>query len=409
MRLVYVPIVMALELMLIALPTSDAKASELDALIERSLVPLALENGVLEGPGADWLEDRTRDVRYVLVGEAHGNAGIAHFSGALAHLLGAQGPYFTAIETDPVIAADLERLLRDPDPGALAAYLQIEGHAFAVPFYNWLEEADFLRIALRYGPAGGSVLWGLDQAFMGAVHPWAKRIEESARTPAARAEAARIAALAKDDVMSLLAKAPPEEFEALRDALNGPGDEHARELAEQLALSMRIYSPFVLGKGSVYAANYERESLMKHHLLGHLRAAQARNEVDPRVLFKFGANHLTRGLSPTNVPSLANFVFELAIVEGTQAFSMLVLCGPGSFQADFMGNATPADAWFAERFDFLAPHLTRPGLTLFDLRPWKDEAQTWRSIHAEAARSLWAFDALVIVSDAAAASLVVPR
>jgi hypothetical protein len=278
-----------------------------------------------------------------------------------------------------------------------------------VPFYNWLEEADFLRIALRYGPAGGPVLWGLDQAFMGAVYPWAKRIEESAHTPAARAEAARIAALAKDDVMGLLAKVPPEDFEALRDALNGPGDDHARELAEQLALSMRIYSPFVLGIGSVYAANYERESLMKRHLLGYLRAAQKRNGEHPRVLFKFGANHLTRGLSPTNVPSLANFVFELAVVEGAQAFSVLLICGPGSYQADFMGNATSADAWFAERFGFLAPRLTRPGLTLIDLRPWKDAAQAWNSIHAEAAPSLWAFDALVIVSDAGAASLVVPR
>lgn len=392
-----------------AAAAAAATETKLDTLIRTTSYRLEVEDGGLSGPGAAWLAERARRSRYVMLGEDHGNAGIARFAEGLAHLLGPEGYRYTAVEVDPLIAVELDGLARGDDLTGLRAYLQRDGHALAVPFYSWAEEAEFLRAAVRNGPADGQAVWGLDQAFIGAAYVWLAKIESLAHTPAARAEASRLAAAAKADIMSFLGTVDVAEIERLRDSLADPAEAEARRLAGLLAVSARIYGPFVRGGGSVYAANLERETLMKRHFMEFLREAERRDGAAPKVLLKFGANHLTRGLSATHVPSLGNFLYETAELSGDGAFSVLAVCGPGSAVADFMGNVTAADEAFAKSHGFLAPHTSEPGFTLIDLGPWKDRPRLWKDVPPSTADAIWAFDALLIVSGQGPATLVVPR
>lgn len=399
-------------LLLALVPAAAAAAgteTKLDTLIRTTSYRVEVENGTLAGPGAEWLAGRARDSRYVMLGEDHGNAGIARFAAGLAHLLGPLDYRYTAVEVDPLIAAELDARSRGEDLAALREYLERDGHGLAVPFYSWVEEAEFLRAAVRNGPPGAQALWGLDQAFIGAAYVWLERIESLARTPAARAEASRLAAAAKADIMSFLGTVDVAELERLRESLADPAEADARRLAGLLATSARIYGPFVRGGGSVYAANFERETLMKRLFVENARVAEAGDGRPPKVLLKFGANHVTRGLSSTHVPSLGNFLYETAALSGDEALSVLAVCGPGSAVADFMGNVTHADEPFAKSHGFLASHVSEPGFTLIDLGPWKDRPRLWRDLPPSTADAIWAFDALLIVSGQGPATFVVPR
>jgi len=402
---------LCLVVFLLALPSAAAAATaptKLDTLIQTTTLRLDVGDEALSGPGAEWLAAHARESRFVLLGEEHGSAGIARFARGLARLVGREGYRYTAVETDPLIAAEIEIALRKGGPDALKAWIQEDGHALAVPFYSWKEEAEFLDAALENHPTGPSA-WGLDQAFIGAAYVWLEQIQSFARTPKAKAEAARLAGAAKADVMKFLGTVEIAELEALRDALVAPEEAEGRRLASLLVQSRRIYGPFVQGGGSVYAANLERETMMKTLLVDDMRAAESRDGAPPKALFKFGANHMTRGLSSTHVPSLASFVTETAVARGERAFSVLVVCGPGSSVSDFMGKTYPTDDDFAEHYGFLAGHVANPGATLIDLGPWKDRPRTWKELPPGTADLIWAYDALVVVSGAEPATFLAPK
>ncbi len=382
-------------------------ATPLDTLIERSMHSMQVADSGLAGAGSDWIRTRARYSRFVLLGEDHGIAGMARFSTALAKTIGRVGYRYTAIETDPFIAAELERLLRSGDPDALKHYLEQDGYRFAIPIYAWAEEADFLRAALANGPADRPVLWGLDQAFIGAAYAWLEEIERLATGADAKSDAALLARDAKADSLSFLGTVDQSRLLQLESDLRAAGDVRAGKLAAALIESARIYRPFVAGGGSIYKANLARETLMKQTFLERYRDAERHDGAPPKVLFKFGAYHMTNGLSPTHVPSLASFAYEQALADDAGAVSILMVCGPGGASADLMGNVTSCDDVFARDYGFLTRYLSSTGATLIDLRPLKDRPGAWKDLNEQVKEQIWAYDAIVVISGGGASHMIV--
>jgi hypothetical protein len=187
-------------------------------------------------------------------------------------------------------------------------------------------------------------------------------------------------------------------LQKLRSLLGDEKDRVPAQLVDDMILSARIYGPFVTGKGlSVYAANLERENLMKRLFLARLREAEARDGKTPKVLFKFGANHMMRGLSTTHVPSLGNFVSDYALANGRQTFSVLLLCGPGTKAGDFQGGEGDCEFSVAGSFPDLVAHVDAKTPTLFDLRVWKDKPRRWAHLSPEVREMIWAYDAVLFV------------
>ena len=390
---------LAVVLTTLAGPAGAASPTALDTLIERTSRSIQVADSGLAGPGADWIRTRARLGQFVLLGEDHGIAGMAHFSAALAKTAGRVGYRYTAIEVDPLIGTELERLLRSSDPAALEHYLKQDGYRLAVPIYSMREEADFLRAALRNGPKDHATLWGLDQAFIGAAYAYLVKIESLTDDPAAKADAAELARDARADSLSFLGNVDQGRLLSLQSKLQGPKDAEARKLVEALVVSSRIYRPFVVrGSGSIYSANLEREKLMKRTFIEQYRAAQKRDGAPPKVLFKFGAYHMTNGLSGTHVPSLASFAYEKALGEGSSALSILMICGPGGASAGLLGNVASCDEDFAKYYGFLAPHVAESGATLIDLRPWRDTPRAWKDLSEDVKAYIWAYDAIVVIS-----------
>jgi len=378
-------------------PTREELLQKFRETVEASRFPLDMKNGRLSGPGADFLKARAAESQFVLIGEEHGVATIAQTVQAYFADLNIAGFHHFAIEADPWMTAKVEALLRSGGTKALASFLNTGDRKLTVPFYNWSQEAALAAAVVHANSGDTQTLWGLDQVFIGAAGFLLDDIAQQAAGAEARAQAANLAAQGKGN-LDFLGSVDIRELEKLRDLLNDPKDGAYKALMDDMILSARIYQPFVSGEGlSVYAANLERENLMKRTFLARYRAVEARDGKAPRVFFKFGSNHMMRGLSSTHVPSLGNFVADFAQTEGVGAFNMVLLCGPGTKAGDFMGNEATCEFEFEKAFPDLMPYVDAKKPTLFDLRLWKDKPKRWAHLSPELREMIWAYDAMLFV------------
>lgn len=384
---------------------ADTAASDLTqtfaATITASRLVLTITDGHAGGSAAAYLNEKAGKSQFFLIGEEHGAASIADTVRALVPMLSAAGYRSFAVETDPYTARLVEDLLREGGSDALADYLHHDGKSISIPFFNWPAEAllaeTFLAATPR-DPQGN--LWGLDQVFIGAYGPLLERIANQSPDPVGRALASGLAAQAKGN-LEFLGQLDTAQLERLRLRIEPAGNADLVSLTDDLILSRRIYAPFIGQPGwSVYRANREREDLMKRNFLARYEAAGG-----AKVLFKFGSNHMARGLSATHVPSLGNFVADLALAEGKEAFNLLILCGPGTEAIDFTGKAATCELDVAEKIPEVATALDATHPTLFDLARWKDQPQQWGHLSPDVRALLWAYDALLIVPNGRPAAL----
>lgn len=374
-------------------PTPEEQRKLFQETLAQSRLAVEMKDGRLSGPGAQFLLQKGRDAQYVLVGEEHGVATIAETIGAVFSQLNGIGYRHLAIEVDPWMASKMEGILRGGGTNALAAFLAGEGHQVSLPFYGWSAETALADAVVKANRDATPALWGLEQVFIGAAFVLFEDIATGAKSAEARTLATALAKESKGN-MEFLAKVDLARLQALRTAL---GSDPLARLVDDMILSARIYQPFTGGQGlSGFAANLERENLMKRLFLARLKEAEARGR-SPKVMFKFGANHTMRGLSTTHIPSLGNFVADYALARGQETFHLLVLCGPGSKASDFLGNEASCGFSIEESFPDLAGHIDATKPTLFDLKPWKDKSRRWAHLPADVKELVWAYDAVLFV------------
>jgi hypothetical protein len=393
----------AVAALLCAVPAAANDADDLSRLLRDNSWRVESTATGLSGPGAARIVDWSKDAQFFLLGENHGSAGIARFATGIAKALGPVGFRHTVVEADPLVTDRMVALLKRGGMPAFANWLATDQRERAVPFFMWREEADFAVAALANGP-----VWGVDQSFLAAAHVHLDAIAAQTRNRTAVAMAQTMAAEARADVIGWLAKVDRARIVALRDAIPAR-DAAARRIADLLVQSAAIYSPFSGGQGSWHRANLKRETLMKRSFLGYYDTVVRRGGPPPRVLFKFGAWHLQRGLSETNVPSLGNFLAEVALARYDRpVFNLRVMCGPGAEQVMFDGRVASCADEFAPIAPAFGAALSVEGETLFDLRPLRDKPRLWRDWPAEAKRLVWTYDAVVVIRGGGAATFIAP-
>ncbi len=114
-----------------------------------------------------------------------------------------------------------------------------------------------------------------------------------------------------------------------------------------------------------FEASTLREAFMKGFFITHYRAA-SRDNASPKFLVVFGQSHSGRGIDARGVSTLGNFVSELAIAEGAQAFHVLLFAAGGKYSLHGVHEIDQRQDDPA--FAFLAS-LARHPATVFDLRP----------------------------------------
>jgi hypothetical protein len=286
----------------------------------------------IQGKAREWLINKGKAARFVMIGEVHGVADIPVFADAVYDITDRTA---LAIETDVWTANKLEELASSGDDG-FDQYFTRRSHQFGIPFYSWKEEAVFLKAVVKKADGIKPSVWGLDQVFVLGGKLIAERLRGKIKTKEAR--------LALDEFENKLITRPVlvgygniDDIEPLYLALLSEKDPEVQEIAEALKASNAIYAPFTKGFGSALLANQRREQQMKELFFTYF--SRARKYVGlQKPMLKFGRFHMYRGITPTGVLGLGSFVDALATARGEKTLAISMFCGEGSASRQFDGS-----------------------------------------------------------------------
>ena len=113
-------------------------------------------------------------------------------------------------------------------------------------------------------------------------------------------------------------------------------------------------------------ASLRREALMKNLVLLHFQASAAAGP-RPKILLRFGRNHLHRGYDRRGVSTLGNFVAEFAFAQHAASFHLAAFAAGG--KGFLAGETFDADERQDDPAFALLASLARYRATVFDLRP----------------------------------------
>ena len=159
----------------------------------------------------------------------------------------------------------------------------------------------------------------------------------------------------------------PEDFEQLYAAFpKATGEAH--QIVQGIEKSQEIYL-YWFG-GQYYNNNQVRGKLMKKQFMDYYRAAQEETE-QPKVIFKFGANHMEKGLTSTNIFDIGNLASELAATNGMESLHIKFTGAKGSYFNALGGPQEFDDTenWPNEFQEALQEKLNGEDWILIDMRP----------------------------------------
>ncbi len=344
---------------------------------------IKLENGELVGKGADLLVKEAKSSQFFLIGESHGIAELPMLTTSLFKQIHSYGYNYFAIETGPITARRIENFAKTSNGFTKFS----KKYPFALPFFNLKEEAAMIEEVLKISNKNKPILWGLDQEFAASPHFHIVRLYELAPDSKSKAivkpyydqittEFERIIKT-KNPSQAFLSSAKAEDFEKLDSAFANSKNKEALEILSELRLSWEIYQKYFTREG--YNSNNLRARLMKRNFMNYYRKALQKEKM-PKVIFKFGANHMTRGMNYTEVFDIGNFVSEIADSNGSKSFNLLVHATSGKqnrwfpFIPDESLKQKPVnakDSGFADMNLFLEI-ADKKDWTLVDLKPFRN-------------------------------------
>lgn len=325
----------------------SAEASEktfIDA-VRAQAMPLRISASGLSGVGADWLVKQAAPAQFVLIGEDHGFADIPQFAEGLQVSLGKARFDHLVMEIGFHAAHRVERALCEGRDGLE----KLNGRfPFFSPFVNFREDAALAASLVDCARKTAS-LWGIDQEFLLSSQLHLQRLQQLASSPRQREQLALFQAQADQAWVTMVAKRDPgsmalmqwtaQDFARMRAIFDPAREPQAVELVDALAASAEIYNS---QSSDGYRSNRARSLLMKSQFMRNYQVARATQD-KPRALFKLGAYHAARGLTPTQQFDIGNLASELAESNGSRSLHVLVLMNGGEVNRHFPFSVDDSD------------------------------------------------------------------
>jgi hypothetical protein len=157
-----------------------------------------------------------------------------------------------------------------------------------------------------------------------------------------------------------------------------------------------------------YKSNRQRARLMKTNFAQVYSEAERRDSAPPKVFFKFGAFHMSRGLNILHSSEIGNYVAELAEGRGQKSVHILIVGVKGK-QLRFAGIGKPSAAAPLDlagdpdsNFLFFKPlfdNMVAGSWTLYDLRVLRDHFGRYGKIDPALERTVFGYDFVVLIPD----------
>ena len=409
------PATLVLTASLLSIPHAKAQNAEFTETLKKNRGAIRVQDGKLAGPSAEVLRTALADAQFVALGEDHGIRQIPEFAAALCAELAPHGFHHMGLEIGPYVAPEIEKMARSTDGLKQLAEFD-KKYPETIAFYNWQEEFAMLQKCQGAASPGHMTIWGLDQEFMGATGFLADKILATNPGPEAKAavealvkenndaRAAAVKSGSPGDLFMMAVK--QEELDHVRDLLKKQGKPEAQKLFDAFLVSREIYQKNM--SGDYYKSNRQRALLMKKNFSGPFAASSQSNGVLPKVLFKFGAYHMFRGINPLHSSDIGDLISEAA--EANQLKSVhILIAGVKGEQLHFAGIGKPAEAapldlagdkdspflFFKPLFDAQVEN----SWTLYDLRALRDDFSKYGKIDPELERVIFGYDFAIFIPD----------
>ena len=240
-----------------------------------------------------------------------------------------------------------------------------------------------------------------------AQHPGPDAKKEAERLLQKNDEARAAAAKTSNPGDMFMFKVSDDELNHFRDLLRRQGTPASLALLDALTESREIYQKNMDGRG--FESNRQRALLMKKTFVADYRAADQPGTKPPKILFKFGAWHMFKGINPLHNNDMGNFVAEMADGQSMKSVHILMLAVKGS-QLHFAGIGRPFQPtpfnlaedkdsnflYLKPLFDAVQPE----GMTMFDLRAFRKGFWELGPIDREMERLIFGIDFLILVPNA---------
>jgi hypothetical protein len=356
--------ILSIIISLLCFSYAAAQKSILDSVILKHKYTIDPTQNGLSGDGITFLLNECKNAQFVLIGENHNTKEIPVFTGLLFERLNSLCQFeYLALEQDPAMMKIISNR-NENIPGLARKYPN--GFTFITD-----QELALLEKARSISKAKNSI-WGCDQSF-GASHSVdvlnAFLKSKGKAVPAIDSiyksiyEKEKVRNLASCRYMSQL-----DKRNQLLNIKNNTPAKYSKKMAfyiDELLVSDTIYN--LIKTKKYFESRSMREDYMKTRFLAEYNLAAVKNQL-PKVVLKFGNNHLNNGYNPgSNVNSLGNFVKQLALTNNKSCISInaLIYRNDGSDWDYFKSDSS---IFYLQRF---ANNASVMQWTLFDLRPLK--------------------------------------
>lgn len=366
---------------------------------------IAFDGSSFSGEGWDYLLSEGRSSHFFLLGEEHGIAENPKMAAALFAALQPSGYSKIVIEVSPPMASRLDLAAREGVEGLSRLYAQPGGEP---AFFGMKEEAELLAFARASAKGSDPIFWGVDYE-VGGDRLLIARLEEKAMPEGARSALSALRRASEDSWEKYESSRNPQfiySFAGDPDLVRAVSetwperDAEASEILEALEETFEINRLWVAGKG--WESNERRSGFFRRNFIRHWQAEKAAGRT-PRVFAKLGASHLSRGRNMTETYDLGALIPEIAALEGSKSFHLLVLPGSGSETAVFDPTAwtyrpAPAKDGYARGLEPIVSAAWSDAFTLIDLRPLRPIVSFSAQASPALLRTVHGFDAVLVMS-----------
>ena len=343
-----------------------AQDSTFARLSQRNQYAMTLSGTQFAGPGWDKLRQDIRQSQLVLLGEDHGTAQIPVFATALAREL---KPAVYVAEIDKYQAQDLSQ--QASQPGLPTAFQK--AHPMGLSFYSWAEEFELAR----YLRSQRTAVLGIDQVSLVSTGRFFDMLASKVKSTSTKAYLLKRAAAYQAQDRAKMSKGTgnysiyqrPAALDSLRSLTRGESPE-VQQMVQDFAASAGIYQ---LNQQGDPRSHQVRINLMKRNLLEGLAAYQRPGQPLPAMLFKFGAVHVSRGVSLNGgVYDVGNLALNLADAHEQRSLHIYITGQRGTRVQGFNPDDFSKNVATYSNADDLQPFAAPPGNAawqVFDLRP----------------------------------------
>ncbi|WP_188362999.1 hypothetical protein [Flavobacterium orientale] len=298
---------------------SLAQDSLLTQMAQNHHTLLSVEKDSFTGSGWETIINAAQKSDFVLIGEDHFTNEVPFFCNALTSKIKFDN---FICEIDPYSANIIQSKIKTLTEEQLQNYIHDFGNTFS--FYALASEFDLLSKIVK----SGTNVFGTDQILMIADRLICSELKLITENKAAKIIYQRIEDQSKDYFSAFL-NDPSKPMYMLTE-------EYAKNLEEVSNLKVSTYEKEVIEKLKLTTKIYKEQN---HHLRIQLMKNQLMEQYevwkDKKNLFKFGANHVSKGESFLKIYDLGNLVDNIADSQYTSSLHLLIVGKSGSQGSPF--------------------------------------------------------------------------